>query len=397
MKRYVSGLVTALVIALFGIAVAQEQEQAPLQEPAEARDVALLRLVNAAPTGENVTVELRSNDNEAGAIGETFADLSYMDVGEYVEMPARTYEVHVSHNDEYVFEDTINLSSHRAHTLVVMGLYVPEEQLEEAEDEGFFAWLRDLFTGDDPADRDELALRAYLIDDELEVDLQPGETRIRAVHAAPGTAPVDIAVEGERGSIIGNLGFGESSRYHDVEETVGNLVVRISGSRAKVLDLGEVGLESGMVNTVIVTGTPVEELPIEALVLSDAPRAPGEPLADPGVVAPEDPAEEPAEVDDDQVVEEQVVEVVLDEWTVDLSGDVQAGPVTFNIFNEGSMPHSFAIEGEGVQEGLAMELAAGESVSVSLDLQAGSYRVYCPIGDHAEQGMETQLEVAAAE
>lgn len=62
---------------------------------------------------------------------------------------------------------------------------------------------------------------------------------------------------------------------------------------------------------------------------------------------------------------------------------LQAGTVTFEITNDGNRPHSFAISG-GVEERLRDRIPSGESETMEVDLEPGTYTVYCPIGGHSE-------------
>jgi plastocyanin len=89
------------------------------------------------------------------------------------------------------------------------------------------------------------------------------------------------------------------------------------------------------------------------------------------------------------------VEVVASDFRFEpsaLSVD-SAGPTTFRLTNEGGTTHALEFEGGG----LVAETAAigpGESADVTVDLQAGQYEIYCPVGDHRSLGMEGTLVVA---
>jgi plastocyanin len=89
------------------------------------------------------------------------------------------------------------------------------------------------------------------------------------------------------------------------------------------------------------------------------------------------------------------VEVTLDEFTIDLPESISAGTVSFEIANEGDMEHSFAIEGPGVEEGAELDAPLGATATdtFAVELQPGTYTVWCPIGDHRERGMEATIEV----
>jgi uncharacterized cupredoxin-like copper-binding protein len=176
-------------------------------------------------------------------------------------------------------EEIVTFRANRSYTVAIIGLVLPGEALDGAEEGGFFAWLRGLFAGDDPADRDVLALRFEVIEEDLDAFVAPDAARIRVVHAAPGSAHLDVAVAGERGTLVRDLDFGDLSRYVTLQAADTTLEVRPTGSRAVALDLSGIDLGLGMIHTIFITGTPIEEVPLEAVVLSDTPTAP--PLADP--------------------------------------------------------------------------------------------------------------------
>ena len=70
----------------------------------------------------------------------------------------------------------------------------------------------------------------------------------------------------------------------------------------------------------------------------------------------------------------------------------KAGEVTFEITNDGSIPHNLEVEGDGLEE-VSDTINGGESTTLTVDLGAGEYEMYCNIGDHAEQGMEGTVTV----
>ena len=91
------------------------------------------------------------------------------------------------------------------------------------------------------------------------------------------------------------------------------------------------------------------------------------------------------------------IDAVLSEWQVTLSQDsVPGGPITIGVSNEGTMAHAFEIEGNG-EEFATDAIAVGDSVTMSVDLAPGEYKVYCPIDsagvNHEAQGMVTRLRV----
>lgn len=87
------------------------------------------------------------------------------------------------------------------------------------------------------------------------------------------------------------------------------------------------------------------------------------------------------------------VEVRLHGRQIDMPSSLPAGETTFLVTNTGDDEHSFEIEGNGIEEELEDSLQAGESGELTVDLEPGTYTVYCPVGDHESEGMVTTLRV----
>lgn len=90
-----------------------------------------------------------------------------------------------------------------------------------------------------------------------------------------------------------------------------------------------------------------------------------------------------------ETVQISETEFKLDPASVKLDA---AGTYTFHVVNDGGTTHALEIEGEGVEEE-SDELGPGDSADVTVELKAGTYELYCPIGNHREQGMEGTLTV----
>jgi len=88
------------------------------------------------------------------------------------------------------------------------------------------------------------------------------------------------------------------------------------------------------------------------------------------------------------------VEVRLHGRTIEMPGSLPPGETTFTVTNAGEHEHSFEIEGNGIERELEANLAPGESGELTITLEPGTYTVYCPVGDHREEGMVTTLQVA---
>jgi hypothetical protein len=280
-------------------------------DAAETDQYAMVRFVHAAPNADIDQVLLVSDaDADAGLTIDAFDATGYAEMTDYVAVPAGSYEITVvlaaTEESEAaarteadvapaVPTETFDASSGAYYTITLMGLMVPErvgepEAQADATDEGFIAWLEGLFASEN--DRGELELRVMVLDDEATTALEEGEVRVRVVHAAPGTEPVSLAVrdadaDDDGFELVQTVGYGEASGYLSVTPD-DRLEVRTQDGEAVILDLADQNLEPGMLHTIFVTGTPVEEMPIEALVASTRPveheagdeaRLPGEIMA----------------------------------------------------------------------------------------------------------------------
>jgi plastocyanin len=91
-------------------------------------------------------------------------------------------------------------------------------------------------------------------------------------------------------------------------------------------------------------------------------------------------------------VELTATEFKFDPSTVEVTS---AGETTFTLVNDGEFPHALEIEGQGIEEETD-EIDGGATTELTVDLEAGEYELYCPVGDHREQGMEGTLVVGGA-
>jgi len=91
-------------------------------------------------------------------------------------------------------------------------------------------------------------------------------------------------------------------------------------------------------------------------------------------------------------VEITATEFKFDPSTVEVD---DAGETTFTLVNDGEFPHALEIEGQGIEEE-SDEIDGGATTELTVDLEAGEYELYCPVGNHREQGMEGTLVVGGA-
>jgi uncharacterized cupredoxin-like copper-binding protein len=98
--------------------------------------------------------------------------------------------------------------------------------------------------------------------------------------------------------------------------------------------------------------------------------------------------------------EQATTEVSLTEYEIEMSNPLYAveelisfppGSQTFRVTNNGTTEHNFEVEGQGIEEAFETNLSPGETRTMQLNLGPGTYVVYCPVGNHRDQGMEVQL------
>jgi hypothetical protein len=92
------------------------------------------------------------------------------------------------------------------------------------------------------------------------------------------------------------------------------------------------------------------------------------------------------------------ISVKLTEWRVQLTpARVPPGPVIFEVSNSGTIPHAFELEGRGLEKSVP-QIQPGATTTLKLDLHAGNYEAYCPVGkgSHKMLGMLNHLVVGNA-
>jgi hypothetical protein len=285
MKRFTSLMIVVLA-AMIAAATAQQQpaQPAPPAAPAPAAPApgaaaphalqSMVRFVHAAP---NVQIQRLALVDAGGQLAaEEIVELEYLEVTDYMAVFEGNHEIIIDvagpegELTQLILDDTVGTIGGQFQTVVIIGLLGPTAT--QAQDEGFLAWLEGLFT----PDRDDLSLRTLVLDDLGTVGIEPTESDVRLVHAAPGTDEVELVLVRD-GAVIDVL---ESANYSDVTShsvvrpQEGTLAVRVAGTDLTIVDLGHIELTAGRIYTVLLAGTPVEEVPVEALVLADEWRDP---------------------------------------------------------------------------------------------------------------------------
>jgi hypothetical protein len=89
---------------------------------------------------------------------------------------------------------------------------------------------------------------------------------------------------------------------------------------------------------------------------------------------------------------EEPIAVSITDSGIQVKGSPVPGATQFQVTNNGTQPHNLVIEGPGVKAQLDAPLAPLEVRSITANLQAGAYRLYCPM---EPDRLSTQLVVEA--
>ncbi|MDQ6933853.1 MAG: plastocyanin/azurin family copper-binding protein [Actinomycetota bacterium] len=82
------------------------------------------------------------------------------------------------------------------------------------------------------------------------------------------------------------------------------------------------------------------------------------------------------------------------EYKIVLSKSALApGTYTFVAKDSGSATHALSIDGPGVKDKATSQVSGGQSASVTVKLQKGTYELYCPVANHKQLGMHTTITV----
>lgn len=71
----------------------------------------------------------------------------------------------------------------------------------------------------------------------------------------------------------------------------------------------------------------------------------------------------------------------------------RGGVIAFEATNDGQSPHALAVIGPAGQA-RTQTLKPGERTTVEVRLPPGTYKWYCPVGDHERRGMVGRVRVA---
>jgi len=83
------------------------------------------------------------------------------------------------------------------------------------------------------------------------------------------------------------------------------------------------------------------------------------------------------------------------EWKIALpSTTLTAGKYTFDVKNDGHIPHDLTVNGPGVSNQKTSLINPGKSAKLAVELKSGSYDFYCSVPGHKAAGMDVKVTVS---
>ena len=83
-------------------------------------------------------------------------------------------------------------------------------------------------------------------------------------------------------------------------------------------------------------------------------------------------------------------DVTETEFKIAAATELKAGKITFDVTNDGAIPHDLAIVGIGQK---TKEIPSKGSAKLTVTLKPGTYELYCSIPGHKEAGMDLKVTV----
>jgi uncharacterized cupredoxin-like copper-binding protein len=95
----------------------------------------------------------------------------------------------------------------------------------------------------------------------------------------------------------------------------------------------------------------------------------------------------------EDAVQIQTVDVRVTDHHLEMPDSLPTGPTKFQVTNTGSHDHSFGITGPNADDKLEAALKPGETATLEMFLDIGTYRVYCPVDENQGHTMQIALNV----
>jgi uncharacterized cupredoxin-like copper-binding protein len=91
----------------------------------------------------------------------------------------------------------------------------------------------------------------------------------------------------------------------------------------------------------------------------------------------------------------QAVQVSEKEFKITLpSTTLKPGSYTFDLSNDGKIPHDLTIQGPGVSKAHTPVINGGQHATLKVKLTAGEFDFYCSVPGHKQLGMDVKVKVA---
>ena len=91
----------------------------------------------------------------------------------------------------------------------------------------------------------------------------------------------------------------------------------------------------------------------------------------------------------------QTVQVSEKEFKITLpSTTLKPGSYTFDLSNDGKIPHDLTIDGPGVSNSKTPVINGGQHATLKVKLTAGTYDFYCSVPGHKQLGMDVKVRVS---
>jgi hypothetical protein len=89
----------------------------------------------------------------------------------------------------------------------------------------------------------------------------------------------------------------------------------------------------------------------------------------------------------------RLIEYQIEEYEIERLTSFSAVSQTFRVTNNGTTVHNFVVGGQGIEKAFETNLSPGETQTYATGLATRHYEVYCPVGNHREEGMEIQPNI----
>jgi len=228
-----------------------------------------VRIAHLSPDTPAVDVCLAQSGGDYGQpLFKTLAmtsGLSYPQVTAYLDLPTGSYTARLIHATATgcsvgaIPDASVTLHDGASATIAAIGVLDPSGPA---------------------ASNPSLKLAAFADD----TSVTAGKTKLRFIHASPGTPAVDVGLEGSGGftNVFANVGFGTTAYAYQsdngfVETTpvTSNVAARVAGTSSDALMIPNVTLGANAISTAIAIGgkTGASTNPLQVLLCSD--NAPG--------------------------------------------------------------------------------------------------------------------------